>query len=330
MSGREESQRGVMRALGSGLASAAVALRTLELARADTTSIALPRKENILEREEFAKGIINVQSDDFWYPPYLLGIWDTNLTFAGAKFTKKIPLDTLADGDTLPGFAPYSVFFAPKVGYSVANVPRRFVSVDSHPREDHSFNIRALVRAFMGDAGAEVTQAAYAYQKAPTWLSSPANRWTIKYADNSGSGIVEIETLKRNITAFAGSVETSEFIKQTHRRSGNSSAQQPSVSDSYYCLNWQLFVPASSRDEFVTAADLARTNLIIGRLNILSYLRPSSDLYLQLPSRPAGVFSYNVTMTRRGGDRSAEVQAATYPFVWRADGPVELDQYFKY
>lgn len=232
----------------------------------------------------------------------------------------------------MPGFAPYSVIFAPMVGKSVTGVQRRFVSIDSRPREDHPFNVRSLVRAFLMDRDAEVTQAPYAFQKAPTWLSSPANSWKIKYRDNSGSGIVEIETLKRNITVFAGSVETSEFIKQTHYRYGSDSAKQgPSVSGSYYCLNWQLFVPASSRDEFVTAADLASTSQIIGKLNILSYLQPSSDLYLQVPARPAGVFTYNVSMSRRGDDnRAAEVVGVTYPFVWRDDGPVELDQYFKY
>ena len=49
-------------------------------------------------------------------------------------------------------------------------------------------------------------------------------------------------------------------------------------------------------------------------------------MYLQVPGKPAGVFSYDVHMKRIDdpGDNTE------YPFVWRDDGPVELQKYFGY
>ena len=64
----------------------------------------------------------------------------------------------------------------------------------------------------------------------------------------------------------------------------------------------------------------------MGSLDILVYFQPTSDLYLLNPAKPAGVFSYNVTMSRI----QDENDNTEYPFIWRNDGPVELDKYFKY
>ena len=95
---------------------------------------------------------------------------------------------------------------------------------------------------------------------------------------------------------------------------------------SEYAINWQLSVPESLRDEFITIDDLRKSNLLVGRLNILVYLRPSSDLYFKAPGVPAGVFTYEVNMTRI----PESVKDSEYPFVWYSDGPVELDKYFGY
>lgn len=100
------------------------------------------------------------------------------------------------------------------------------------------------------------------------------------------------------------------------------------VSD--YAINWIFAVPASLRDEFVTAEELANTTKIIGKLNILAYFQPTNDLYYKSPGKPAGVYTYDVEMTRLSSDVKQEISASTYPFVWREDGPVELDKYFNY
>lgn len=85
-------------------------------------------------------------------------------------------------------------------------------------------------------------------------------------------------------------------------------------------------------------------------------MQPNTDLYVKIPGRPAGVFEYDVSMTRilpneenkpitkiptEGSDSESnnensltpiikEMKDTMYPFVYRADGPVELDQFFGY
>ena len=87
-----------------------------------------------------------------------------------------------------------------------------------------------------------------------------------------------------------------------------------------------LAVPASARDEFITVENLRRSSEVNGKLDILLYFQPTNDMYLQVPGKPAGVFSYDVHMKRIDdpGDNTE------YPFVWRDDGPVELQKYFGY
>ena len=114
------------------------------------------------------------------------------------------------------------------------------------------------------------------------------------------------------------------ILSQTHRRNENNSTKEvKSVTD--YALHWKLSVPGSSRDEFVTIEDIRQTTTISGTLDVLTYIQPTNDLYLKVPAAPAGIFSYNVTMKRVTSE-----DPKVYPFVWRNDGPVELDKYFKY
>jgi hypothetical protein len=158
--------------------------------------------------------LLNLQSDDFWYPPFLLGKWNTTLTFSGVKINNKLPVDKISQDNTLPGFSKYSVIFFPEMGKDVNNVILRFVDIDSHPREDHSFNARSLINAFIPSV--VIDKALYNYQKAPNWFYSPANHWGIDYHDESDGiyGTTEIITKKRNIKVYAGTVETIEFIQQ--------------------------------------------------------------------------------------------------------------------
>ena len=88
----------------------------------------------------------------------------------------------------------------------------RYVQVDSHPREDHPFNIKQLVKAFIPSA--VVDYAPYSFQKAPDWFRSPANLWTIRYHDDDGNGEILLNTQKREIKVSSGQFETVEFIKQ--------------------------------------------------------------------------------------------------------------------
>ena len=142
------------------------------------TALSSPRLANALDRPMddplYRKAIYNIPSDDFWYPPYFIGKWNTTLTFDNAVFTEKFGLDVLSKDDNLPGtngkklkiindtnkilknlllnpgFSKYSVIFAPDMGKDVTFV-RRFAQIDSHPREDHAFNIRQIVSAFLPD-----------------------------------------------------------------------------------------------------------------------------------------------------------------------------------
>jgi hypothetical protein len=58
-------------------------------AAVDSTTVA-PMQE--LHR----KASLNLPSNDFWYPPYMIGRWNTTYTFTSANFTDKIPLEVLA------------------------------------------------------------------------------------------------------------------------------------------------------------------------------------------------------------------------------------------
>ena len=164
-----------------------------------------------IEDRLYRRGLKNLPSDDFWYPPFLIGRWNVSLTFAGAVFTDKISLEELSEKDNLPGFSPYSVIFAPAMGKDV-NYISRFVQLDSHIREDHSHNLRQLVHAFMPQT--VVDKAPYSYQKAPDWFHSPSNNWDISYHDPTGEGEVHILTQKRDIQIRAGEVETTEYFRQ--------------------------------------------------------------------------------------------------------------------
>eukprot|EP01038_Epipyxis_sp_PR26KG_P006582 gene6582-9048_t len=275
----------------------------------------------------YRKPLVNVQSDDFWYPPYMIGKWNTTMKFAGATFTNDIPIDKLAKDNSLPGFTKYSVIFAPDIGVDIQDLILRYAQVDSHPREDHSFNIRNLVQSFIPTA--VVDSAPYAYQKAPDWFHSPANYWSFKYHDEKGNGEVDLLTLKRNLSVYAGVVESLEFFRQTHRRSLKSNPLKISTTVSDYAINWRLSVPESLKDEFVTVQDLSKTNILVGQLNILAYFQPSSEFYFKVPAQPAGVYTYNVTLNRIN-NVADDTKQTEYPFVWRDDGPVELEKYFGY
>jgi len=274
---------------------------------------------------------VSVQSDDFWYPPFLLGVWNISLIFDSAKFVKGIPVQQLATSEALPGFRKYSVFFIPELGKDIESVLWRYVQLDGHPREDHSFNLRNLVSKL--SPATIIDRAPYAYQKPRTWLLSESNRWQIDYHDENGKGEVELQTRRRSIRVFAGTVETAEFVRQIHRREENF-AQSPVLTVTDYCLNWRLTVPASLKDEFVTVEDLSRTPLILGALDVYVYLQPSNNFYLERPRRPAGVFTYNVSMSRLASfdERAAvnQTQSTEYPFLWRDVGPVELQDFFGY
>ena len=298
------------------------------------------RNEAYLGDGALRKAEVNVQSDDFWYPPFLIGDWNTSLSFESAKFVDNIPVDELASKGALPGFQKYSVFFLPDMGRSVEGVLMQFVQLDGHPRGDHPHNLRSLVEAF--SPGTKILSAPYSFQKAPSWLQTPSNSWQIEYRDQVGQGLVDLLTQKRSVKIFAGTVETAEFIRQTHWRTDFSDAAErfdkseimrskPAVTD--YCLNWRLTVPASLKDEFVTVEDLRRTPVVLGALDVYVYLQPSNNLYIKRPGRPAGVFTYSVVMRRSDGfDESAATRLTAqteFPFVWRNQGAIELDNYFQ-
>lgn len=268
-----------------------------------------------LQDSDLRKGLVNVPSDDFWYPPYMIGTWNTQLKFMGANFTAKIPLGTLKENGHVPGFDKYSIIFLPDMGKDVS-MQMRYVQLDSHTREDHPRNLRSLVKAFLPET--DVQKAPYAFQKASTWFSAPSNKWHIEYQDATGRGQIDLLTRKRRITTDAGTVTTTEFIQQTHRREGQ---RIPVVGE--YALQWRISAPASDRDEFVTTEALRRTSRLVGSLDVFAYLTPTDTLYAQEPKFPVAVYSYAVDM-----QRSEASEDTVYPFVPPGAGPVELGDFF--
>lgn len=175
-------------------------------------STELKPKISLLDRTDVHYAPYNIQSDDFWYPPFLIGRWDVSLNFKTAEFTGTVPIDTLSMNNNLPGFTKYSIFPIPEIGKDVDHLQMRFVQLDSHPREDHPHNLRQRVTNLSPTT--IIDAAPYSFQKAPFWWSSPANQWRIKYHDETGSGDVQLSTRKRQINTFAGTVETTEYFSQ--------------------------------------------------------------------------------------------------------------------
>ena len=141
--------------------------------------------------------------------------------------------------------------------------------------------------------------------------------------------IHRLDTLSRHIETFAGTVETTEVIRQTHDRTEAGKFPSRRVSD--YAFNWKFSVPGSSRDEFVTVDDLRKANTLDARLNVLAYVQPTNDIYRKFGPLPAGVYKYDVKLQRKNSDNpKQETAISAYPFVWRDAGPVELDKYFGY
>jgi hypothetical protein len=94
-----------------------------------------------------------------------------------------------------------------------------------------------------------------------------------------------------------------------------------------------LFTPQSLKDEYITVNDLSKTDDIVGQLNVFAFVQPTDDLYLQIPARPAAVYTYDVKMERIARTSEAkkqEISDTLYPYIPRTEGPVELDQYFGY
>ena len=102
------------------------------------------------------------------------------------------------------------------MGKDIENITLRFVQVDSHPREDHSFNIKSIVNAFIPTT--TIPFAPYSYQKAPDWFHSNANKWRFLYVDSllNETAQVDLFTRKRDSKVFAGSFETTEFFRQVN------------------------------------------------------------------------------------------------------------------
>jgi len=306
---------------------------------------------------------VNAPSDDFWYPPFLIGKWKTSLKFQSATFNEKVPTeDLLKVGNLLPGIEKYSVIFLPDIGSDLVDAMIKYIQLDSHPREDHPSNIRSLVHTSLPET--VIDSAPYYFQKAPDWFHSPSNSWTIKYHDKEGEGTVHLSTRRRDIKVFAGSVETLEIFHQDHERL-DSTNNKRTVTHSDYAMNWKLAVPEALRDEFIPVEDLSKAKQIVGNLNVLVYLQPSNPLYNKLTASPATIYSYDVSMSRmddgtstkrvtkyaleketmdrrsssssssRASRRSERAVAGTeeenknalknpeYPFVWRDDGPID-------
>jgi len=269
---------------------------------------------------ELQRGLVNIGSDDFWYPPYMIGEWNAKMKFIGANFSSNIPLQDLSLNNRVPGFNRYSVIFAPDMGEDI-NCILRYVELDSHTREDHPHNIRNLIKCFLPDT--KVIDAKYSFQKQSNWISSPANKWLINYEDENGYGKINLFTRKRLIDISAGVVETTEFFQQTHERIENN---KKSIIQGEYALNWKLRTSASGRDQFVTVDQLRKSTDLEGSLDIYVYLSPTDELYDKEPKKPVGVFSYDISLERIKGNSKNTI----YPFVPNDVGPIELNEYFGY
>lgn len=211
----------LMKALVYSLSAVSLSCMPLE-SLADATvapvSVTFPQPQTSsidLDDPRFAKGLINFYpSDDFWYPPYLIGSWKATFNFQGASFDQALSdkeFDMGASSGLIPGFKKYSVGFLPNIGKDIECMIR-FVQLDSHPREDHPFNTRQLITAFAPDC--VVDSAAYSFQRSPNWFDIPANDRTIKYHDNEASGELNVHTIKRYISENAGAVQTVELFQQ--------------------------------------------------------------------------------------------------------------------
>lgn len=187
----------------------------------------LLRRSSLLNDKSLLLPSFNTPTDDFWYPPFLLGRWKTELTFDYAEFQPQldsVPIERLRQSLPALSHDPSdlgALIF--QAGYAGKNIPSsdlilRFVQLDGHPREDHPYNLKHLVTAFT-DKQLTIDKAPYSFQKQYNWIYSPANYWNINYHTDipdqeRQEGSIRLETIKRNIFVETGYAETTEFFRQ--------------------------------------------------------------------------------------------------------------------
>ena len=98
-------------------------------ADSDDSEFSDVESESLLTDTRFRRAEFNAPSDDFWYPPFMIGRWTADYSFKGASFSDKVDLDKLLQKGALPGIEKYSIFALPNTGEDVQQAEMRFVQV---------------------------------------------------------------------------------------------------------------------------------------------------------------------------------------------------------
>ena len=94
-------------------------------------------------------------------------------------------------------------------------------------------------------------------------------------------------------------------------------------------FTYDYYLNICIHSEFIKTADLAKTDTLVGTLDVLCFIQPTNNLYYQVANEAAAVFTYNITMQRLY-DLKLSTQSTIYPYVERNEGAIELDKYFGY
>ena len=144
------------------------------------------------------------------------------MKFDGAVFTDQIPYTDFARNPDVAGFRKYSVASCSDIG-AEPSFRRKFIRNSAGVVvEDVSFNIAESIAAFGRKVNSKVTGNDYDGEK-------NANRASILYTDDKGSGKIDLFTNSRSCRSVeGGGFYYDEQLRQSSVRRSNDPSRRPS------------------------------------------------------------------------------------------------------
>ena len=155
--------------------------------------------------------------------------------------------------------------------------------------EDKKFVLTKFIQGFMQPVNGIVDEVTYA--------TNDANRCTIMYHDDKGSGRLKLFTNSRSsrqiVSANSNQVgfECSEQLRQVSVRNSIDSTRRPSQILGDYMIRWKFFPDDESKS-------VDNASAIRGEISLYTYLLPQDELFFKRPSKPLGLFRYTFKMRK--------------------------------
>eukprot|EP01041_Mallomonas_annulata_P012500 gene12500-26310_t len=240
---------------------------------------AADRLNDLLDNEIYTKPLLNLPPNRFEYPSFFQAVWNIDLIYKDAKFTNAIEFNKLARDVNVPGFRKYSVGFLPDLG---ANIKTKwnFIPADSSSGtiiEDRSTNLKNIIEDTFQISNCIIDGIDYDSIKNP-------NRCSIQYHDQKANGKLELFTNYRKSLLKKNQFYSLEHIRQSSVRQVYGQRASQTIGD--YAIEMILNFDSEK---------ISPTN-VNGIFRVISYLQPQDDLFFIRPSKPVGIFEYDIIL----------------------------------